>query len=75
MVREPDATMQSPPQDHQLMSKHRVLDLIVPSATSEHLTEAGVRAADRRRGHALAAAADLEATRCSTRMHQRLLGF
>src|SRR3984957_10711410 len=25
MVREPDATMQSPPQDHQLMSKHRVL--------------------------------------------------
>jgi hypothetical protein len=25
MVREPDATMQSPPQDNQLMSKHRVL--------------------------------------------------
>src|SRR4030088_1495772 len=25
MVREPDATMQPTPQDHQLMSKHRVL--------------------------------------------------
>jgi hypothetical protein len=25
MVRQPDATMQSPPQDNQLMSKHRVL--------------------------------------------------
>jgi hypothetical protein len=25
MVREPDATMQSAPQDNQLMSKHRVL--------------------------------------------------
>jgi len=25
MVREPDATMQPPPQDHQLMSKRRVL--------------------------------------------------
>jgi myo-inositol 2-dehydrogenase/D-chiro-inositol 1-dehydrogenase len=27
MVREPDATMQPPPQDNQLMSKHRVLGL------------------------------------------------
>jgi len=27
MVREPDATMQSAPQDNQLMSKHRVLSL------------------------------------------------
>src|ERR1700747_1479346 len=27
MVREPDATMQPTPQDHQLMSKHRVLSL------------------------------------------------
>jgi hypothetical protein len=25
MIREPDVTMQPPPQDHQLMSKHRVL--------------------------------------------------
>jgi hypothetical protein len=25
MVRQPDATMQPTPQDHQLMSKHRVL--------------------------------------------------
>src|SRR3984893_10436664 len=27
MVREPDATMQPPPQDNQLMSKHRVLSI------------------------------------------------
>jgi hypothetical protein len=27
MVREPDATMQPPPQDNQLLSKHRVLSL------------------------------------------------
>jgi hypothetical protein len=27
MVRQPDATMQATPQDHQLMSKHRVLSL------------------------------------------------
>src|ERR1700730_12456252 len=27
MVRKPDATMQPAPQDHQLMSKHRVLSL------------------------------------------------
>jgi hypothetical protein len=27
MVREPDATMQPTPQNHQLMSKHRVLNL------------------------------------------------
>jgi hypothetical protein len=50
-------------------------NLIVPSATSEHLTGSARSSSRLSLRHAFAAAATLEATRHPTRMHQRLLGF
>jgi hypothetical protein len=47
MVREPDATMQPTPQDHQLMSKHHVLSF-KPQLRLEWRGQDGQNEADQR---------------------------